>query len=562
MKNFLQFFLLFLIVSISELASASSGAYLAGRQAISDHNFVTASKFQARSISVDPENSKLLEGLMISFISQGLVDDAISIAKVYKDQGNSSQISQMILSASMIKDGKKKAALDFIKEAAETTPILQDLLSGWMLMGLYDEVNANRVFDKIAQVKGMEQFANFHRALAQLSIGELDQAEKTFSLIHTDQRNPTRRSIIYHAKILLSLGKFQEAQGLLEKWFGSTFDPEIEEIFAYASSEKYYSETSFPNPSIAVAEVFYSIAKLISKEVDPAFTLIYSRLAQYVDLSHVDSTLMTADLLVDLAQYNLAIKEYEKLSKSQPQFYASELGRAEALRVSGKVMEAIEVLIELTRQYPNSADGFRTLGNHYRRLEVYDKAEVSYGEAIKLYTAKGAKGDAGWFLYYVRGITRERLDTWELAEKDFRKALSLNPNQPQVLNYLGYSLIEKNSNLDEALDMIERAVKASPDSGYIVDSLGWGYYKLGRYEKALPNLERAAELMPVDPIVNDHLGDVYWMVGRKTEAQFQWRRALSFDPEEEDIDRIKKKLKVGLTQVLTDESKETGSLVK
>ena len=559
MNKFLQALLLFPVVSISEIASASSGAYLAGRQAISNHNFVIASKFQARSLSADPANSKLLEGLMISFISQGSVDEATSIAEVYKDKGNSSQISQMILLASMIKDGKKKAALNFIKEAAETTPILQDLLSGWMLMALDDEVNANRVFDKIAQVKGMEKFANFHRALAQLAIGKLNQAEKTFSLIHNDQGNPTRRSIIYHTKILLSLGRFQEAQGLLEKWFGPTFDPEIEEMFAYASKEKYYSESSFPNPSIAVADVFHSIAKLISKEVDPAFTLIYSRLAQYLDLNHVDSTLMTADLLVDLEQYDLAIREYEKLSKSQPQFYASELGRAEALRASGKAVEAIEVLIELTRQYPNSANGFRTLGNHYRRLEIYDKAEVSYGKAIKLYTAKG---EAGWFLYYVRGITRERLDSWELAEKDFRKALSLNPNQPQVLNYLGYSLIEKNSNLDEALDMIERAVKESPDSGYIVDSLGWGYYKLGRYEKAVPNLERAAELMPVDPIVNDHLGDVYWMVGRKTEAEFQWRRALSFDPEEQDIERIKKKLKVGLTQVLMDESRETGSLVK
>ena len=136
-------------------------------------------------------------------------------------------------------------------------------------------------------------------------------------------------------------------------------------------------------------------------------------------------------------------------------------------------MAAIEVLVELMRQYPNSANGFSILGNHYRRLEAYDKAEVSYGTAIKLYQTKG---EADWFLYYVRGITRERLDTWDLAEKDFRKALSLNPNQPQVLNYLGYSLIEKNSNLDEALDMIERAVKESPDSGYIVDSLGWGYY--------------------------------------------------------------------------------------
>ena len=110
--------------------------------------------------------------------------------------------------------------------------------------------------------------------------------------------------------------------------------------------------------------------------------------------------------------------------------------------------------------------------------------------------------------------------------------------------------------------MIERAVKESPESGYIVDSLGWGYYKLGHYEKAVPKLERAAELMPVDPIINDHLGDVYWMVGRKTEAEFQWRRALSFDPEDKDIKRIKKKLKVGLTQVLMDENIQTGSSVK
>ena len=118
-----------MMVSISEKTLASSGAYLAGRQAISDHNFVTASKFQTQSVSADPANSKLLEGLMISFISQGSVDEATSIAEVYKDKGNSSQISQMILLASMIKDGKKKAALNFIKEAADTTPILQDLLS-------------------------------------------------------------------------------------------------------------------------------------------------------------------------------------------------------------------------------------------------------------------------------------------------------------------------------------------------------------------------------------------------------------------------------------------------
>ena len=559
MNKFLQVLLVFLVVSISELASASSGAYLAGRQAISDHNFVTASKFQARSISADPVNSKLLESLMISFIAQGSVDEAVSIAEVYKDTGSESQISQMILLASMIKDGQTEAFLNFVKNASEITPILKDLLSAWIRMGLDDEVNANRIFDKTAKVQGMGQFANFHRAMSQLAAGKIEQAQRTFDLIHSDQASPTRRSVIYHTKILLSQSKFKEAQQLLEKWFGPTFDPEIEKLYFNAVNEQAYPKNLFPKTDIAVADVFHSIANLVSKEADPTFTLLYSRLAQYLDRNHIDSTLMTADLLVELGQYDLAIKEHEKLSDIQPQFFASELGRAEALRSSGKETAAIEVLVELTRQYPNSANGFSILGNHYRRLEAYDKAEVSYGEAIKLYEAKG---EAGWFLYYVRGITRERLDLWRLAEKDFRKALSLNPTQPQVLNYLGYSLIEKNTNLDEALDMIERAVKESPDSGYIVDSLGWGYYKLGQYEKAVPNLERAAELMPVDPIVNDHLGDVYWMVGRKTEAEFQWRRALSFDPEADEIERIKKKLKVGLTQVLMEETKGTGSLVK
>ena len=154
MNKFLQVLLVFLVVSISELASASSGAYLAGRQAISDHNFVTASKFQARSISADPANSKLLESLMISFIAQGSVDEAISIAEVYKGNGNVSQISQMILLASMVKDGQTKAFLDFVKNASEITPKLKDLLSAGILMGLDDEVNANRIFDKIGVLRG------------------------------------------------------------------------------------------------------------------------------------------------------------------------------------------------------------------------------------------------------------------------------------------------------------------------------------------------------------------------------------------------------------------------
>src|SRR5690606_16124011 len=162
-----------------------------------------------------------------------------------------------------------------------------------------------------------------------------------------------------------------------------------------------------------------------------------------------------------------------------------------------------------------------------------------------------------WVLYYTRGIAHERTKDWPAAEADFRKALELRPDQPAVLNYLGYSYLERKENYDEALAMIEKAVAERPDDGAIVDSLGWALYRLGRYEEAVGHLEKAVELMPVDSVVNDHLGDIYWAVGRTREAEFQWKRALSFEPDtEEEATRIRRKLEVGLDVVLKEEGAE------
>jgi Flp pilus assembly protein TadD len=161
-------------------------------------------------------------------------------------------------------------------------------------------------------------------------------------------------------------------------------------------------------------------------------------------------------------------------------------------------------------------------------------------------------------LYFYRGVTHEREGRWEQAEADFRKALELNPGEARVLNYLGYSFVEMNRNLEEALEMIELAVRNRPNDGYITDSLGWVYYRLGRYEEAVVQMEHAVELLPLDPVVNDHLGDTLWAVGRRLEAKFQWKRALSFITEDTDLnelnpDRIRRKLQVGLDVVLQEE---------
>jgi Flp pilus assembly protein TadD len=151
-----------------------------------------------------------------------------------------------------------------------------------------------------------------------------------------------------------------------------------------------------------------------------------------------------------------------------------------------------------------------------------------------------------WSLFYSRGIALERSGQWKRAEADLLHALELKPDQPLVLNYLGYSWIDRGENLERGLKMVEKAVELRPEDGYIVDSLGWAHYRLGDYPNAVQYLEKAIELVPEDPTINDHLGDAYWQNGRSIEARYQWRRALQFGPQEDEVKPIEAKLESGL----------------
>ena len=233
-----------------------------------------------------------------------------------------------------------------------------------------------------------------------------------------------------------------------------------------------------------------------------------------------------------------------------PTYVTAEVGRAGALRSQGKTDAAIDALQTLAKSHGDLLGVQFALADLLRAEDRFDEAEVAYSAAIDL--AKAARQE-NWVLYFYRGICHEQSKDWDPAEADFRKALDLNPTQPQVLNYLGYGMVDRGENLDEALGMIQKAVAADPEQGYIIDSLAWAYFKLGRYADALKPMEKASLLEPVDPIVTDHLGDVYWMNDRKLEARFQWRRALSFEPTETDKTRIQRKLEVGLDVVMADE---------
>jgi Flp pilus assembly protein TadD len=296
--------------------------------------------------------------------------------------------------------------------------------------------------------------------------------------------------------------------------------------------------------------VFFTLASAVNGEADDTYTLIHARAAADLRPDNAEAILLTAALLEQQAQHDLATEAYATIAPTDPIFHIAEIGRANATYAAGRKEAALEILQGLARSHGEILAVQIALGDGMRREAKFAEAKLAYDTAIKMVTAPGPEH---WILFYSRGVCSDSLGDDTAAEADLRRALQLDPNQPQLLNYLGYSFVDRGKNLDEALTLIKRAAAAQPDSGAIIDSLAWAYFRLGRYAEALSPMEQASLLEPVDPVVTDHLGDVYWAVGRQREAEFQWTRALSFAPEEKDATRIRAKLAKGLDAVLAEE---------
>jgi tetratricopeptide (TPR) repeat protein len=540
------------------LADSVAGSYLAGRQAATHSDFTQASISFTKALARDPSNPELMEGAALSYLSLGEIKRAVPIAKAIEQAGLRSQTGSMILIADMIMREDFDSVIARDGDGDGVGPLVDTLVSAWAKLGQGKAGDAFAEFDEIAEQPGMAGFAVYHKAMAHAVVGDFEGADKLFSSTEAGAASSTRRGAMARAEVLSQLGRNEDALQSLRLAFGTSRDPELSNLFAALEADETVPFTHVTSARDGLAEVFYSLAGALRGEASADYTLLYSRVAFALRPDHVDALLLNAELLEELGQYDLAIEAYKQVPSDHTASHAAELGRAAALRRSDKPDAAIEVLEQLARRFPDMAIVHSTLGDVLRGQDAYVEAVASYDKALKL-TSEDDRGR--WFAYYARAISHERLDNWELAEADFRAALVLNPDQPQVLNYLGYSMVEKQVNLDEALEMIERAVAARPDSGFIVDSLGWVLFRLGRYDEAVGHMERAVELMPVDPVVNDHLGDVYWSVGRTREAEFQWNRALSFvDPTEvdgeADPDRMRRKLEVGLDAVLVEEGAE------
>lgn len=541
--------------ALAAKADEAVGAYLAARQASYVNDYDAAAQYFTRALAKDPSNATILENVIVAYMALGDIDRALPVAKKVEADGLLSQVAHMALVADEVKRGDYDTLLVRFEEDRGVGALADGLIAAWAYLGKGDMSEAIKRFDAVAEERGLRSFAIYHKALALASVGDFETAEKILAGKSDGPMQRTRRGTIAWAQILSQLERNDEAVALIDDSFGTDLDPLVEMLRDQLEAGERVPFDLISGATDGVAEVFFSLGRALLAETSEDYTLLYSRVAEYLSPDHIDVIVMSADLLEALGRYELATETYKRVPRDHPSFAAAEMGRAESLRRAERTDAAIEVLEQLGHTHPDLPLVHVATGDLYRQLERFPDAVDAYDQAISIYSAREADQ---WFVFYARAISHERIGTWVKAESDFRKALELSPEQPQVLNYLGYSLVEKQIKLDEALDMIERAVARQPNSGFIVDSLGWVLYRLGRYSEAVDHMERAAELMPVDPVVNDHLGDVLWAVGRKTEAEFQWKRALSFVDLEDastdaDPDRIRRKLEIGLDAVLAEE---------
>ncbi len=538
-------------------ATGLSGAYLAAMQADFRNDYIAAAEYIDRALASDPENVALLQNGLVAHVASGDVEGGVELANRLAKAMPDNQVAIVVQVADAIASEDYSEARDLLDAAGlSVNPLLSGLLSGWVEVGLGDFAAAQDRFDLLTGNAALEAYGQYHKALALALAGDFLSAATILAGGDDGPLHVNLGALVAHAQVLAQIDRDAEAIEILnDAMSGGIPNAVLIDLRDRLVAGEEVAFTQITSARSGSAEALLTLADALSSSESERIGLMHARLAVHVDPAAVEARLLTADILEREEQFDLASRALAGVPEDSPWHVTAEIRRASTQRSAGNADEGIETLAELANAYPEQIEVQSALGDALRVAERFDEAASAYDAAIGLVPEPLP---VHWVLFYTRGIANERAGNWPAAEADFREALVLSPDQPMVLNYLGYSLIEQDSDLEEALSMIERAVAGQPDDGYITDSLGWVLYRLGRFEEAVPHMLRAVELTPDDPIINDHLGDVLWKAGRIREAQFQWRRALSFGPAPDlDMDRVRRKIEVGLDQVITEDDAGT-----
>ena len=524
----------------------ASGSYLAARHAGQQRDAAAAAAYYRSALKRDPNNGELLDRAFLSFLVDGDVDEAVKFAERVAQADKNDRVARLVLGVSSLKRKQYPAARRELAQSIRgpITDLTATLLSAWSLFATNDSKGAVAAIDHLAGPEWYAIFKDLHAGLIYDAAANQKEAGKR--LEHAYKLDSTALRVVQAYGSWVSRNRSpKEALPIFEA-FDKTLPRHplvVESMDRLKAGEKLPLLVS--NPQAGAAEALYGLGASLGRRGGEDLGLVYLQLSLFLAPTHPLALLSLADLYESLKKPELAIKIYERVPASSPLHRNAAIQMAANLDSLERADEAQKHLEGLIKQNPDDLEAIMALGNVLRGHKKFAECASVYSKGV----ANIANPEkSNWVLYYFRGICYERSKQWAKAEADLKKALELFPDQPHVLNYLGYSWIDQGINLDEGMDMIKKAVQQRPDDGYIVDSLGWAYFRLGNYEEATKQLERAIELKPEDPTINDHLGDAYWRTGRLAEARYQWRRALQFGPEAGEIKAIESKLDRGLTQ--------------
>jgi tetratricopeptide (TPR) repeat protein len=537
-------------------ALGASGTFLAGVVANAGRDTGAAAEYFRDALKADPGNPGLLDQAFLAELIDGNMSEAFKLAERSIQRDRSNALAHVALGVRALKAKDYPRARRAFQRAGgdvREPDLTIAFLAAWASVGAGDVAGALKSVDgfKDNELRGYRDFFGGLMADVGKRPGE---AEKRLAGAFNAENGVMRVTEAY-ARNLSRRGKTAEARQILTQWRernpGQPFLSR--ELAALDKGE------SLPPLAAGVAEgaaeVFYGLGAVGSASRDPMTALIYMQLAHYLSPGDEVITMTLAEFFEQLRRSERAAGIYATIPAESPLANRAMIGRATALERLERTDEAIAVLRKLIAAHPEDIEAVDTLGVILRIKKRWAESIEVYDIGIKAIPKFEQKH---WSLFFGRAIGHERTKHWEKAEPDFKTALDLLPLRPrtareraeraQVLNYLGYSWADMHMNIEKSFEMLREAVSLTPTDGAIVDSLGWAFYRLGRFDDAVRELERAVVLKAGDPTINDHLGDAYWKVGRKREAYYKWSQALGLDPEPEDAEKIRRKLEVGLEE--------------
>ena len=524
--------------------TSHAGNYLVARAARRARDFDIAASYYLRAHEENPANLLLAQRAFVLAVTTGNFADAAEQAEQIVAARPDHQLARYVLGLEQVRAGNYAKAREQFSKARlnRIGQLTSGTLTAWAYAGEKNSKGAFAALEKMAEGGGLENFKLVHMALLADYFGQNKKAAKYYARAYAGAKSSIGLVRAY-ANFLARQGRIDDARKVfLEYQNMNGKNPLLTSLRGELSKEK------APQPYIKSArdgmfEALFSLASALADQRNAQVSLIYTEMALYLRPKADVALTLKGEIYEKYKKFERAIRTFATIPQTSPLYNNAQMRMASDLDELGKVKEALAVLDRLAAKNPQNASIWQAKAGILLGHDRFREAAEAYGLTLARITSPQRRH---WRLYYFRGIAYERSGQWDKAEPDLRMALKLRPSQPSVMNHLGYSWIDRGLNLKEALEMVKQAAALRPNDGYIADSVGWAYYRLGQYEEAVKMLERAVSLRPGDPTINEHLGDAYWRVGRKLEARFQWAHARDSKPDAVALKKVLEKLKYGL----------------